>query len=253
MELGLTDRTVLITGATQGIGRETARAFAAEGARIALTYHRDRDGAERLAAELGAADGRALAVPYALGGDQTPAQAVAAVVDRWGALDVLVANAVQRSARRAPGEGFEEVPEDSWLPVVRDNVAGAIRTAQQAVAEMRRRKWGRIALISSHNALGGGQGQEFLGAAKAALHGFARSLAWDVGRDGVLVNVVCPGLTTTAGVLSKLPPAVRERETDATPTGRLSAPEDVARAVVFLCSAANANITGEALTVSGGR
>ncbi|GAA2622551.1 MULTISPECIES: SDR family NAD(P)-dependent oxidoreductase [Streptomyces] len=250
---GLRGKAVLVTGATGGIGAAIARRFSAEGARVAVAFRSDREAAEKLAAELGAAEDRALAVRYALDEPGSPARAVAEVEARWGAVDVLVANAVRWGVRRAPGSRFEDVPEDDWLPVVEANLAPVIRTVQHSVRSMRRRGWGRIVLISSHNALGGNPGQEFYGSAKAGLHGLARSLMWDVGQDGILVNVVCPGLTTTERVNSGLPEAVRARETAATPTGRLSDPDDVARAVLFLGSAANGNITGESLTVTGGR
>ncbi|WP_034089996.1 SDR family NAD(P)-dependent oxidoreductase [Streptacidiphilus albus] len=259
MDLGLNGRTVLVTGATGGIGSEIARAFAAEGARVAVTYRSDHEAAEKLVAELRgggdpAADpDRAFALRYALDEPGSAQRAVAAVEDRWGSLDVLVVNAVHRGARRVPGTRFEDVPEEAWRPVVDDNLAPAISTVQCAVGGMRRRGWGRIVLISSHNALGGNQGQEFYGAAKAGLHGLARSLMWDLGDSGVLVNVVCPGLTATEQVVAALPGAVRDREAQATPTGRLTAPAEVARSVVFLCSEANGNITGESLTVAGGR
>ncbi|MFJ5233529.1 SDR family NAD(P)-dependent oxidoreductase [Kitasatospora sp. NPDC088391] len=253
MDLGLHGRGVLVTGATGGIGRAVARAFAAEGARVAVAYRSDREAAEKLAAELGAADGLAFAVPYALDDPDSPRRAVEETERRFGALDVLVANAVRWGERRAPGTAFEDVPEQAWLPVIEDNLGPAIRTVQAAVGGMRARGWGRIVLISSHNALGGNRGQEFYGAAKAGLHGLGRSLMWDLTGTDVLVNLVCPGLTTTERVAAGLPEPVRARETGATPTGRLSSPEEVARAVLFLGSAANGNITGEALTVAGGR
>jgi 3-oxoacyl-[acyl-carrier protein] reductase len=253
MDLGLDGRVALVTGATRGIGRDIARAFAAEGARVAVTYRSSAEAAAALADELGAADDRAQALPYDLSDLDGHGDMVAAVVRRWGRLDVLVANAVIRPPRRGPGESFEGMPAGRWLPVVTDNLTGVIRTVQCAIAEMRPRKWGRVVLLSSHNALGGGRGQEFYGAAKAGLHGLAASLAWEVGTDGVLVNVVCPGLTTTDAVLAVLPAQVRESEAGLTPTGRLSAPRDVASAVVYLCSEANGNITGEAVSVAGGR
>jgi 3-oxoacyl-[acyl-carrier protein] reductase len=141
----------------------------------------------------------------------------------------------------------------TWRPFLRDNLDQTVATALAVIPGMRRRGWGRIVLVSSHVTTDGRRGQEFYAAAKAALHGFCRSLAWDVGPDGILVNVVCPGLTTTEGVLTDLPAEVRDRERAHTPTGRLSTPEDVANTVVFLCSAANGNVSGETVTVAGGR
>lgn len=244
---------MLVTGATGGIGQEVARAFAAEGARVAIGYATRREEAEQLAKELESQGGTAFAVPYRLDEPGSPAAAVDAVVREWGGLDVLVANAFRWGPRRTPGTPFEDVPEDDWLPVLEHNLVPVLHTARHAVRAMRAGGWGRIALVSSHNALGGNRGQEFYGSAKAALHGLARSLMWDTGRDGVLVNLVAPGLTSTDRVRTGLPAAVLERERSATPTGRISTPREIARAVVFLCSDANTNITGETLTVAGGR
>nr|QVQ68783.1 mmyTII [uncultured bacterium] len=253
MELGLDGRVVLVTGASRGIGRATAQAFSGEGARVALTYHHHKDAALALADELGAAEGRAIAVPYALD-DPTSAQAAVTEVEQtWGTLDVVVANAAELGARRPRGQHFENVEPATWQRVLDTNLAGALRTVQAAVPPMRRSGWGRIVLVSSHIVHDGAPGQEFYGAAKAALHGFARSLAWDLGPDGILVNVVCPGLTLTEGVARDLPAAVRDGEAARSPTGRLTTPEEIAAAALFLGSAANGHISGEALTVAGGR
>ncbi|KMS77309.1 hypothetical protein ACM01_01365 [Streptomyces viridochromogenes] len=252
MDLGLTDRTVLVTGATRGIGRAVAHAMAAEGARVVVTYRRAKEAADLLVADLGGPD-RALAVRYALDEPDSLDEAVSEAA-RWrGSVDVLVANAHQRAARRPPGTRFEDVPSAEWGASLSHNLAGTVRTAQQVLRGMRERGWGRIVLLSSHLATHGRSGQEVYGAGKAALHGLARSLAWETGPDGVLVNVVAPGLTLTEGVLEALPGAVREQERERTPTGRLSAPDAVAAAVVFLASGANANISGQVLHVDGGR
>ncbi|WNE96752.1 SDR family oxidoreductase [Streptomyces luomodiensis] len=234
MELGLEGRTVLVTGATGAIGRAAARAFAAQGARVALAFRHRREAAEALAAELSGPDrSRAFAVPYALEDSASPRWVVAAVEDRWGGLDVLVANARREDPRLEPHARFEDVREEHWLPLVADGFAPAIRTVQWAVAGMRKRGWGRIALVASPRAAGGDRGAEFHAVARAGLHGLARGLVAEVGGDGVLVNAVCPA-----------PP----------PPGRPPAtPEDIARTLLFLCSAANATITGEALTLVGRR
>lgn len=253
MDMGLAGRRVLVTGGSSGIGAAIARAYAHEGARVALTYRRSGEEAEQLARELGAERDAAMAVRYSLAEPDTVEWAVATVTERWGGVDVLVANAVRWAPRRAPGTPFEEVAARDWRSFLDDNLAATLRTVQLVVPGMRARSWGRIVLISSHVALNGHRGQEFYGAAKSALHGFARSLAWDVGPDGVLVNVVCPGLTTTERVLTGLPAEIRERELRSTPTGWLSSPEDIASTVLFLGSAANGNTTGQTLTVAGGR
>ena len=253
MDFGLTGRTALVTGSTSGIGQAIAREFSAEGARVAVTYNTSKLAAAKLADELGEASDLALHVRYALSDPSSLVEAVRTVEQRWGGLDVLVANAVQRLPRRDGGTPFDRVEPTSWQPMLHDNLAHTIRTVQLTLAGMRTRRWGRIALISSHVARDGGRGQEVYGAAKAALHGFARSLSWDVSRDGVLVNVISPGLTLTSGVLVNIPAEVCASETARTPTGRLSSPADIAKVVAFYCSAANANITGEVITVAGGR
>ncbi len=253
MDLGLTDKRVLVTGGTRGIGRATALAFAAEGARVALTYHSSAEEATALAKELGG-HGRALAVPYDLVDLASVEAAVRTVEAEWGGVDVLVANAVRWGTRPLDQlPAFQDMPLEEWLPVLRGNLEGHIRTVQLVVGGMRERGWGRIALISSNLARDGMPGSEFYGAAKAGLLGFARGLAWDASPDGVLVNVVAPGLTLTEHVQTALPRAILDRETGFTPSRRLSTPDDLARAIVFLCSAANGNITGEYVSVAGGR
>ncbi|WP_432840358.1 SDR family NAD(P)-dependent oxidoreductase [Dactylosporangium sp. CA-092794] len=253
MDLGLRDKTVLVTGGTKGIGAATARAFSREGARVALTYRSDAAAARGIADELGAAEDRACHLRYALDEPDSPRLAVEQLTQRWGGVDVLVANALFRGRRRAPQERFDEWPATQWLPLLTHNLAGTVRTVQLALAGMRERGWGRIVLISSHVAADGAPGQEIYGAGKSALHGLARSLAWDCGRCGVLVNVVCPGLTTTQGVTAVLPAEVRDGELARTPARRLSAPEDIANVALFLGSAANGNVHGEVVTVAGGR
>jgi 3-oxoacyl-[acyl-carrier protein] reductase len=253
VDLGLAGRTVLVTGAGHGIGERVARVFVAAGARVAVTWRRSRESAEALAAHLDAGVDRAMAVHYDLTDEATVHAAVAAVTDRWGRLDVLVANAFDVPRPPVGGPPFEEVPIDDWRPTLRANIEGTILTIQQAVRFMRPRQWGRIVVTSSNLYKDGSVGGEFYGAAKGALHGMVPSLAWQLGPDGILVNVVSPALTLTERMLRVLPEPARLAEISRTPTGRLSTEEDVANMIVFLASAANGNTTGEVVHVSGGR
>lgn len=250
MDLGLTDKRVLITGATRGIGLATARVFAGEGARVAITYHTSEAVADKVVADLGGSE-RACAVRYDLGDPASIRDAVSAVERRWGGIDVLVANAqtwVWLNPEDVPP--YQDTPMDYWLARFRENVEGHLWTARQVLGGMRRRGWGRIVLLSSVTATHGNPGSEIYSASKASLHGFVRGLMWT--RDGVLANVVAPGGTRTESLDAVAPELVEKAEQE-TPSGRLSTPEEVARVVVFLCSEANGNVNGEIIHTAGGR
>jgi 3-oxoacyl-[acyl-carrier protein] reductase len=250
MDLGLADRRVLITGATRGIGLATARVFAQEGARVAITYNSSDTTAKRTVEEFGGND-RACALRLDLADPDSIRRTVSTVEDHWGGVDVVVANAqtwVWVDPEDVPP--FQDQSMDHWLGLFRENVEGHMWTVRQALGGMRERGWGRIVLLSSITATYGNPGSEFYSAAKAALHGFARSLMWT--RDGVLANVVAPGGTLTES-LEVVDPALLEKAAQETPSGRLSTAEDVARLIVFLCSEANGNINGEVVHTAGGR
>ena len=249
MELGLEGKRVLVTGATRGIGLATVRAFAAEGARVALTYHTSEAAADKIVGELG--DEHAMAVRYDLADPASIRAAVAAVEERWGGVDVLVANAqtwVWQNPEDIPP--FHELDLDHWLGIFRENVEGHFRTVAAVLGGMRRRGWGRIVLLSSVTATHGNPGSELYSAAKASLHGFARGLMWT--RDGVLGNVVAPGGTLTES-LEAVDPALLAKAAEETPSGRLSSADEVAQLVVFLGSAANGNVNGEVVHTAGGK
>ncbi|MCQ4084228.1 SDR family oxidoreductase [Streptomyces sp. RB6PN25] len=250
MDLGLKDKRVLVTGATRGIGKATARAFAEEGALVSITYHSARDEANDVVGELGG-EQRAHAVPLDLADPASVEAGVAAVEERWGGIDVVVANA-QTFTWVDPDKlpPFESLPLDEWFPQLRANIEGHMLTVRHALGGMRRRGWGRVVLLSSVTAGHGSPGSEIYSAAKSALHGFARGLMWT--RDGVLANVVAPGGTLTES-LQNVDPAYIEQAAQETPSGRLSTPEDVARLIVFLCSEANGNVNGEVIHTAGGR
>jgi NAD(P)-dependent dehydrogenase (short-subunit alcohol dehydrogenase family) len=167
------------------------------------------------------------------------------VVARWRRIDVLVAGAVQWPTDRAEGGRAEALPLDRWDEGLRVNLEGTIATINAVLPSMRAGGWGRIVLISSGVAEEGLPGPSPYGVAKSGLHGLARQLTWDVGRDGILVNVVAAGFTVTERNLSLFPDSVREQVAANTPSQRLSSPEEVASLITFLGSGANANLTGE--------
>ena len=253
MDLGLADRVVLITGGSRGIGRETALAFAREGARVALTYRSASELAEKVVAEIVAIGGEALAVRLDLSEPDSITAAIDTVRRRWDGIDVFVANAV-RYPDTPPGAGpaFEDVPVDQWQAVLRGSLEGTIACIQAVLPAMRARGSGRIVLISSDLARRIAlPGTGIYGAAKAALTGLMNGLIAEL-RGDILVNIVTPGLTMTERNLDEIPQSLRDVAIAHTPTGRLSQPDDVARAIVFLGSPANVNITGDNLSVTGG-
>jgi 3-oxoacyl-[acyl-carrier protein] reductase len=254
MDLGLSGRTVIVTGGAGGLGRRITSRFVAEGADVVVTYHRSREAAERLAAGLTAAGpGRATATPYGLDEPGSARAVVDAALAWTGRVDVLVNNAVHWGTA-APGAypTLEDTPDDIWVGVVDHNVQGALRLVRAVAPHLRQRGWGRLVHVSSAVVGDGLVGAEYYAAAKAALHGFSRSASFDLGRAGnILSNVVAPGLTrtdTNAAVVD----AVGGRYADQAALGRLLDADEVAVPIVFLASAANTGITGEVITVDGG-
>jgi 3-oxoacyl-[acyl-carrier protein] reductase len=247
MDLGLDGRTAIVTGAAGGIGREIAKALAAEGADLVLAYHRTRP--ETLAKEI---DGRTLMIEYELADADSARALVRSTLEWSGRIDVLVNNAVDWSVMSQPEQAFEAVPDNAWLRMVRTNAEGAVHLSRAVAPVMRQRRWGRMVHISSSLAEDGLAGAEYYAAAKAALHGFSRSVAFGLGRDGdILSNVVMPGLTRTETNVA-IVEEVGEHFAGLSPLGRLLNAAEVARSVVYLGSAANTGITGQVIRVSGG-
>jgi 3-oxoacyl-[acyl-carrier protein] reductase len=250
MDLGLRGRTVIVTGASGGLGRRIARGFAAEGADLVLTYHHAQDEASQLAKELG---GRTLVARFELEDVDTAPAVVEAALAWTGRIDVLVNNAVHWGPTGQSSERpFEAVPEADWLRVLRANTEGALRLSRAVAPAMRERRWGRMVHISSNIATDGMAGAEYYATAKAALHGFSRSAAFSLGGDGdILSNVVMAGLTRTE-TNTAITQADGHLYSALAPIGRLLDADEVAGPVVYLASGANTGITGQVISVTGG-
>jgi 3-oxoacyl-[acyl-carrier protein] reductase len=244
METGLTDRVVVVTGGSSGIGRATALAFGREGARVAITYRANEQGAKDCAAEIEDAGAQAAAFPFDLSAHASAAGLVGGVCHRWGGIDVLV-NCAGGRDRNAPwASRFDEEEPARWRAMLDSDLVAPYALLQAAVPAMRGRGWGRIVLVSSGAGEEGWEGAAAYATAKAGLVGLARSLAWELGREDILVNVVAAGLTLTERVRA-VPAEIREAIAGRVPSRKLSTPEDVAALIVFLASAANQNISGE--------
>jgi 3-oxoacyl-[acyl-carrier protein] reductase len=246
MDMGLTGRTVIVTGASGGIGRHIAKGFSGEGADVVLTYHGSRENAELIAKEI---DGRTLVQHYELGDADSANALLEATLEWTGRVDVLINNAVRWGGEALSDDAFER--DEGWVTTLRSNVEGVIGLTRTVAPAMRERRWGRVVHISSAIATEGMVGGEYYGAAKAALHGFNRSAAFGLGRDGdILTNVVMPGLTRT-DTNAHITDAYGEQYAALQPLQRLLTAAEVAGPVVYLGSAANTGITGEVIRVTG--
>jgi NAD(P)-dependent dehydrogenase (short-subunit alcohol dehydrogenase family) len=254
MDLGLKNAAVLVTGGSSGIGRETALGFAREGARVAITYHSRKEAAEAVADEITAAGGEPFVVPMDLDDPESIAAAVGAAVSHWGGLDVVVGNAVNWGSggfHDRPTK-IEDAKPDVWLPVMRANLVGNFRLVQHAAPALRQSNQGRLVLLSTDLAERGMAGSWAYGAAKAGLHGLVASLQHDLGKDGVLANIVMPGITLENGEHRVIPKEALAAIAAQFTAQRLPEAADVAAAIVFLCSPRTTATQGEIIRVNGG-
>ena len=252
MDLALRDRVVLITGAGGGAGPTLARAFAAEGAAVAV-HHRSGSGesaarAEAVAAGIVAGGGRALAVAAELGSGDEIGAMFERVAAELGPVGVLVtATSAYRSQR------FAEIDDDAWASVVDDLLGATFRTCRAAVPGMQAAGWGRIVNIAARSGLVGVARATHYAAAKAGIIGLTASLAKELGPAGILVNAVAPTQVLTVRDGTQSIPDERAAEmAKAIPLRRLATPDDLAALVVWLGSGANTYVSGETISLTGG-
>ena len=245
----LSGRTALITGAARGLGRAIALALAEAGADVALGL-RDVGRDDGLAEEIRSLGRRALAVQMdVVELDQVEA-AVAATVDEFGSVDLLINNA-GGGAGHVPAE---EVSRDGFQRTLDVNLRGTFFACQAAFASMRERSFGRIVNVSSQAGLVALPGEAVYCATKAAVSHLTRCLAVEWGQYGINANAVAPTFIRTPGTEPALSDPIFRAEVEERIAAlhRIGEPDEVAGAVVFLCSPAASLITGEVLVIDGG-
>jgi 3-oxoacyl-[acyl-carrier protein] reductase len=243
----LADRVVLITGSSRGIGAEVAAKAAAEGAVVAVHYHRSRDGAERTLARVRAAgaDGDCFAAD--IGDGQQAERLVGDVIERFGHVDGLVNNAGLTQV--GP---FLSIEPEEWDAVIRTDLTAAFHTIRAVLPSMVERGGGSIVNIASRLGQMGVTETAAYSAAKAGVIGLTRALAREFGQTGVRINAVAPGVTLTEMTTDLVDTdAGRQRLRDMA-LGRFGRADEVAEAVIFLLSDASSLFTGQTLNPNAG-
>jgi 3-oxoacyl-[acyl-carrier protein] reductase len=257
VETGLKDRAVIVAASSQGMGRATAEAFAAEGARVAMCARNEKT--LHAAADAIAAKHRVEVFAQAL--DVTDGEAVARFVEtvaqKFGRVDVCVTN-----AGGPPAKNFLSLTPEEWRKAVELNFLSVVSFARAAIPYMQKNQWGRFLTITSVSVKQPIADLVLSNAVRASVVGLVKSLANEFGKDGILVNNVAPGYTATerlselagtralaAGVREK---EIYERWAADVPVRRLGRPEEIADIIVWLASDRASYITGQTILVDGG-
>lgn len=247
MDLGLTNKTAIVTGSARGLGAATARRLAQEGAKVVITDIL-ADQAEETAAALRAEGLAAHCIIADITKSAEVERLVNETVETCGGVDILVNNA------GFPRDNYlVKMSEDDWDKVIEVMLKGAFLATKAVMPHMIKQGWGRVVNISSRAHLGNPT-QANYSAAKAGLIGMAKALASEEGRYGITVNCVAPGFMETE-MVQALPTyeTIKERAVKMQPIKRVGRPDDIADAVAFLASERAGFISGEVLHVTGGR
>ena len=233
----------LVTGGSGGIGAAVCRRLAADGRHVLVHAHRNLQAAQSLAAQIAATGGSAEALAFDVTDAQAARAALEAVLER-GPVQVLVNNAGIHDDAAFPG-----MSERQWRSVIDVSLHGFFNVTQPLMLPMIRTRWGRVINMASVSAMAGNRGQVNYAAAKGALISATRALALEVGKRGVTVNAVAPGLIDTAMSAGAVPEDLLRR---LVPLQRAGTAQEVADLVGFLASERAGYITGQAIPLNGG-
>jgi 3-oxoacyl-[acyl-carrier protein] reductase len=256
MDLKLSGKTALVLGGSKGIGKGIATALAAEGVAVALVA-RAQESLDRATAEIAARGGRAIGVAGDLSDWPTVANAVASARKQLGPIDILLNN-----SGGPPPSGVVGVSPELWETQFRTMVLTLFRVTELVLPEMRARKWGRILNITSHVVVEPIPTIGVSSTLRSAIHGWAKTLATEVARDGITVNTLLPGVIATdrSVQLSRLgaerqgisPEEALKRTAQSIPVGRLGTTEEFGAVAAFLASPLAGYITGSLIRIDGG-
>ena len=240
MDLGISGKTALVTGASAGIGRAIAKALAAEGVRLAVVARR-RELLETLQTEIG---GKLTIIECDFMKEDAPKTIADAALAGLGAVDILVNNAGGSRAFKL------DASEEQWNEALTLNFTRQRQLTHKLLEQMRARKWGRIVNITGKSEPEGINGAF---CAKAAMHSWSKGLSREVGKHGITVNCIPPGRIISEQILRNYSPEVRKHQSEhEIPVGEYGQPEDLANLAVFLASPRARYITGAVIPVDGG-
>jgi len=247
----LEGRVAIITGGGHGIGKAYARRLAEEGARVVIAEI-DAAAAERVAAELAGARHEVLALRTDVSDAGSAGEMARRTVERFGRIDILVNNAAIFATVPMSRAPFDDLDPEEWDRMMAVNLRGTWLASRAVVPDMRKRGYGKIINVSSGTALKGSASRIHYVTSKAGVLGFTRTLAREVGKDGIRVNCVVPGSTLSEQDPDEDTVKLRNAAVNERALKRVQRPEDLVGAVVFFASAESDFITGQSLVVDGG-